>query len=177
MFRLLVILISSGSLAMSARAASPRPLTSVPHPLSEDAKIEALLRSLAGLKDATFIRNGREKAAFIAEVVVQGAPRDAGSPNDLLGGGPCIAALTEQTPGGVEDRPSRGLGLRPTANTGVPLADAYLWVKTPGQSDGQCTRWGPGPADPVRGIVDPAAGQWFPDMALELARNANPPVH
>ncbi|MFL5735548.1 MAG: glycoside hydrolase family 6 protein [Chloroflexia bacterium] len=72
--------------------------------------------------------------------------------------------------------PDRGLGLRPTANTGVPLADAYLWIKTPGQSDGQCTRWGPGPADPVRGIVDPPAGQWFPDMALELVHNANPPI-
>jgi endoglucanase len=73
--------------------------------------------------------------------------------------------------------PDRGLGVRPTANTGVPLADAFLWVKTPGQSDGQCTRWGPAPTDPVRGIVDPPAGQWFPDMALELVRNANPPLH
>ena len=34
--------------------------------------------------------------------------------------------------------PDSGLGLRPTASTGVPLLDAYLWVKTPGQSDGQC---------------------------------------
>jgi endoglucanase len=33
-----------------------------------------------------------------------------------------------------------GLGLAPTANTSSvsPLLDAYLWVKTPGQSDGQC---------------------------------------
>jgi len=28
--------------------------------------------------------------------------------------------------------PGRGLGLRPTTDTGVPLLDAYLWVKTPG---------------------------------------------
>jgi endoglucanase len=47
--------------------------------------------------------------------------------------------------------PDEGLGLRPTAATGVslssldsylpgspPLVDAYLWIKTPGQSDGQC---------------------------------------
>src|SRR6202035_502236 len=47
--------------------------------------------------------------------------------------------------------PSAGLGLRPTAHPGVslsaldsylpsspPLLDAYLCVKTPGQSDGQC---------------------------------------
>ena len=34
--------------------------------------------------------------------------------------------------------PGAGLGLRPTANTGVALLDAYLWVKTPGESDGSC---------------------------------------
>lgn len=72
--------------------------------------------------------------------------------------------------------PDRGLGLRPTANTGVPLLDAYLWVKIPGESDGQCYRWTTGPLDPVRGVQDPAAGAWFPDMALELASNANPPL-
>ncbi len=60
--------------------------------------------------------------------------------------------------------------------TGNPLADAFLWIKTPGQSDGQCHRWTTGPVDPVRGIVDPAAGDWFPDMALELVHNANPPI-
>jgi endoglucanase len=72
--------------------------------------------------------------------------------------------------------PGRGLGLRPTTRTGNPLADAFLWIKTPGQSDGQCTRGTAGPTDPVRGIVDPPAGQWFPQMALELVRNANPPI-
>lgn len=72
--------------------------------------------------------------------------------------------------------PDRGLGLRPTADTGQPLVDAYLWVKIPGESDGQCYRWTGGPLDPVRNMQDPAAGQWFPDMALELVRNANPPL-
>ena len=70
--------------------------------------------------------------------------------------------------------PDRGLGLQPTANTGLPLLDAYLWVKIPGEPDGQCYRWTNGPLDPVRHIQDPAAGQWFPDMALELVHNANP---
>jgi endoglucanase len=73
--------------------------------------------------------------------------------------------------------PDRGLGYRPTANTGQPLVDAYLWVKIPGESDGQCYRWTSGPLDPVRGMEDPPAGQWFPAMALELVRNANPPLH
>ncbi len=72
--------------------------------------------------------------------------------------------------------PDRGLGYQPTANTGVSLIDAYLWIKIPGASDGQCYRWTNGPLDPVRGIQDPAAGQWFSDMALELAQNANPPL-
>lgn len=71
--------------------------------------------------------------------------------------------------------PDRGLGLRPTTSTGVPMLDAYLWVKIPGESDGQCTRWDPaGGIDPVRGYADPAAGSWFPQMALELVHHANP---
>lgn len=91
--------------------------------------------------------------------------------------------------------PASGLGLRPTANTGVPLLDAYLWVKIPGQSDGQCDAAGgvrawdysaytqPGwPADaasqqlfdPLWGLNDPAAGAWFPQQALQLAQEAQP---
>jgi endoglucanase len=93
--------------------------------------------------------------------------------------------------------PGSGLGLRPTARTGVPLLDAYLWVKTPGQSDGQCDSAGgvrawnytdysqPGwPTtasaqslfDPLWGTDDPAAGDWFPQQALQLAQLANPPL-
>ena len=86
-----------------------------------------------------------------------------------------------------------GLGLRPSANTGVPLLDAYLWVKPPGQSDGACdiaggarawdyTQYNPwglsGDAanhfDPLWGLVDPPAGAWFPEQALQLVRNATP---
>jgi endoglucanase len=75
--------------------------------------------------------------------------------------------------------PDRGLGRAPTLDAGEPLVDAYLWVKTPGESDGECTR-GLGPAgetiDPEWGLIDPAAGDWFPEMALELAANADPPL-
>jgi endoglucanase len=71
--------------------------------------------------------------------------------------------------------PDRGLGAKPTLSTGSPYVDAYLWVKIPGESDGECTRWAPdGGIDPVRGYADPAAGQWFPQMALELVHHANP---
>ncbi len=91
--------------------------------------------------------------------------------------------------------PDSGLGLRPTANTGVPLLDAYLWVKTPGQSDGQCDAAGGVRAwdysdytqpswptdtadqalfDPLWGMDDPAAGAWFSQQALQLVQDASP---
>ena len=57
--------------------------------------------------------------------------------------------------------PGRALGTPPTTRTDNPLLDAYLWIKRPGESDGTC-----------RG--GPAAGQWWPSNALELARNARP---
>ena len=58
----------------------------------------------------------------------------------------------------------------------LPLIDAYLWIKTPGQSDGQCNRGVAGSTtDPEwGGITDPAAGAWFGRQALQLARLASP---
>ncbi|MFB7948571.1 glycoside hydrolase family 6 protein [Kitasatospora phosalacinea] len=70
--------------------------------------------------------------------------------------------------------PGRGIGVRPTANTGLPLADAYLYVKTIGESDGTCHRGTVGPVDPEYGVEDPAAGAWWPDFAHTLAANASP---
>jgi endoglucanase len=60
----------------------------------------------------------------------------------------------------------------------MPLVDALLWVKTPGQSDGQCNRGIAGSTtDPEwGGITDPAAGEWFGQQALQLAQLANPPL-
>lgn len=70
--------------------------------------------------------------------------------------------------------PGRGLGQRPTTTTGDPWVDAFLWVKVPGESDGRCHRGTAGPQDPARGVVDPEAGGWFPDLARELVANASP---
>jgi endoglucanase len=53
----------------------------------------------------------------------------------------------------------RALGIRPTTNTGVAGLDAFLWIKTPGESDGACNG-------------APAAGQWWADYALGLAERA-----
>jgi endoglucanase len=91
--------------------------------------------------------------------------------------------------------PGRGLGTHPTADTGVSLLDAYLWVKTPGESDGTCDAAGGARAwdytaytlpgwptdatdqavfDPLWGLDDPIAGAWFPQQALNLAQRAQP---
>ncbi|MFF4246807.1 glycoside hydrolase family 6 protein [Streptomyces sp. NPDC001822] len=53
--------------------------------------------------------------------------------------------------------PGRALGEPPTTETGDALVDAYLWIKRPGESDGEC-----------RG--GPKAGDWWPEYALGLAR-------
>jgi endoglucanase len=119
--------------------------------------------------------------------------------------------------GGWCNPTDEGLGIKPTADPGVdlssldtdlpgnpPLLDAYLWVKTPGQSDGQCdaaggvrswddtaytppiTGWPSSSSaafqtfDPLWSlqtgtvVTDPAAGDWFPQQALMLAQNASP---
>lgn len=93
--------------------------------------------------------------------------------------------------------PGRGLGVHPTANTGVALLDAYLWVKTPGESDGTCDAAGRARAwdyaiyslpgwpmdaagqaifDPLWRLDDPIAGAWFPQQAIDLTHRANPPL-
>jgi len=50
----------------------------------------------------------------------------------------------------------RAIGRRPTTRTGNPLVDAYLWIKTPGESDGACNGY-------------PSSGTWVPEYALGLA--------
>jgi Glycosyl hydrolases family 6/Thaumatin family/Ricin-type beta-trefoil lectin domain len=53
----------------------------------------------------------------------------------------------------------RALGPVPGTSTGYPHADAYLWIKVPGESDGACNG-------------APAAGAWMGDYALDLAKAA-----
>ena len=55
--------------------------------------------------------------------------------------------------------PGRAIGHSPTTRTGRRKVDAYLWVKTPGASDGPCRAGAP------------PAGHWWPDYALALVRN------
>jgi endoglucanase len=70
--------------------------------------------------------------------------------------------------------PDRGIGERPSTNTGNDLIDAKLWAKVPGESDGGCTRGTAGPVDPARGMIDPPAGAWFKEQAAELVSLAVP---
>jgi endoglucanase len=106
------------------------------------------------------------------------------------------SVISSLNSGGWCNPAGAGLGLRPTSQTNVPLVDAYLWIKTPGQSDGSCdiaggarawdyTQYNPWDLstpdeqnhfDPLWDQVDPAAGAWFPAQALELAQNATPPL-
>ena len=62
-------------------------------------------------------------------------------------------------PHGVEwcNPPGRRLGKAPSTDTGEPLVDAYLWLKRPGESDGECHG-------------GPRAGAFWERAALELAR-------
>jgi hypothetical protein len=50
-----------------------------------------------------------------------------------------------------------------------------LGVKVPGEADRTCTRGAPaGSVVPEWGIVDPAAGEWFPQQALLARAAVNP---
>jgi endoglucanase len=55
--------------------------------------------------------------------------------------------------------PGRALGHTPSVATGNSLADAFLWVKRPGESDGTCNG-------------GPAAGSWWTPYAVGLADRA-----
>ena len=73
--------------------------------------------------------------------------------------------------------PGRGAGLTSDRNDRrAARSTRILWIKIPGESDGSCNRGIAGSTtDPEwGGIVDPAAGAWFPQQALELATPRQP---
>jgi endoglucanase len=53
----------------------------------------------------------------------------------------------------------RGLGHAPTTDTGIARVDAFLWIKTPGQSDGTCNG-------------GPQAGEYWPSYGRMLVEHA-----
>ena len=91
--------------------------------------------------------------------------RDRGSPMDRLAGDPRtgatrpIAASASGRPGDTADRARRR----------VPVD------QDPGRVGWAVPSRTPAARRiPARGMIDPAAGQWFPEMALELVHNASP---
>jgi len=70
------------------------------------------------------------------------------------GNGPAQGADSWCNPSG------RALGVSATTATSGAHADAYLWVKRVGESDGQCGRG------------EPPAGTWWPAYAVALAQRA-----
>lgn len=59
--------------------------------------------------------------------------------------------------------PGRGLGPRPTSDTGYADADAFAWIALPGKSGGSC---GPG-------VKAPPTGDFWPADAVGLVRHAD----
>ncbi|MFY1634021.1 glycoside hydrolase family 6 protein [Solwaraspora sp. WMMB335] len=72
------------------------------------------------------------------------------------GAGPVDGASVDGGPAWCNP-PGRSLGEAPTTTTGLDRVDALLWIKRPGESDGDCR---PG---------EPPAGRWWPEYALRLA--------
>jgi endoglucanase len=97
--------------------------------------------------------------------------------NDEIAYGEAISALTngshyvvDTSRNGVGPAPDsalnwcnpdgRALGTPPTATTAGAHADAYLWIKRPGESDGTCNKG------------NPPAGTFVSQYAIDLAHNA-----
>jgi cellulose 1,4-beta-cellobiosidase len=98
--------------------------------------------------------------------------------------------------GGWCNQSGAGIGVRPTASTGIGGVDAFVWVKPPGESDGVSQAGVVDPDDPAKGfdaMCDPTAtnrynsafptnalagaphaGRWFPAQFTMLVQNAFP---
>src|SRR5215472_2897361 len=70
--------------------------------------------------------------------------------------------------------PGRGVGLKPAATPTAPLLDAWLWVKIPGESDGQCDAAGGPRAWDFTVFTQPGWPTDPPQQPLQLAKDANP---
>ncbi|MEM7157926.1 MAG: glycoside hydrolase family 6 protein [Myxococcota bacterium] len=84
--------------------------------------------------------------------------------SELLGGKPFVIDTSRNGNGPTDGAQwcnphGRAVGEPPLSKTADPRVDAYLWIKVPGESDGECNG-------------GPAAGNWWPPMAIELARGA-----
>ena len=86
----------------------------------------------------------------------------------LTGGSHYVIDTSRNGAGPLPDAPlswcnprGRALGAQPPTDTAGAHADAYLWLKRVGESDGSCDRG------------DPQAGAFINQFAIELVRNAS----
>ncbi|MEV7086973.1 glycoside hydrolase family 6 protein [Streptomyces sp. NPDC093085] len=129
--------------------------------IADPAKIaEPLQRAGVGAADGFSLN--------VSNFQPDGAVREYGTRLSALLGGAHFTMDTSRNgagplPGNREEAwcnpPGRALGTPPTTDTGDERIDALLWIKRPGESDGPC-----------RG--GPAAGTWWPEYALGLARRS-----
>jgi endoglucanase len=89
--------------------------------------------------------------------------------SSLLNGAHYVVDTSRNGAGPAPDGPlnwcnptGRAIGVLPTTVTAGPHADAYLWIKRPGESDGDCNR------------AEPKSGLFFVPYAIDLVRNARP---
>ena len=112
---------------------------------------------------AAGIRGARGFSLNVSNFRTTGAETAYGAQvSSRIGGKPFVIDTSRNgagpAPGGRWcNPPGRALGHPPTATTGTPLVDAYLWIKRPGESDGTCNG-------------GPEAGHWWPEYALALAQ-------
>jgi endoglucanase len=98
-----------------------------------------------GLELSRELEEGAPAGTPAAHFVIDTSRNGAGPPED-----------TGNAEGRWCNPPGRELGEAPTTSPDRPRVDALLWVKQPGDSDGTCAG-------------GPPAGQWWPEMAAELA--------
>jgi endoglucanase len=101
-----------------------------------------------GLELSRELEEGAPAGTPAAHFVIDTSRNGAGPPED-----------TGNAEGRWCNPPGRELGEAPTTSPDRPRVDALLWVKQPGDSDGTCAG-------------GPPAGQWWPEMAAELAAGA-----
>jgi endoglucanase len=101
-----------------------------------------------GLELSRELEEGAPAGTPAAHFVIDTSRNGAGPPED-----------TGNAEGRWCNPPGRELGEAPTTSPDRPRVDALLWVKQPGDSDGTCAG-------------GPPAGQWWPEMAAELATGA-----
>ncbi|GAB1316276.1 1,4-beta-D-glucan cellobiohydrolase cel6c [Madurella fahalii] len=107
------------------------------------------------------------------------ALRSAGMPNHAIvdTGRNAVQGLREEW-GNWCNVNGAGFGVRPTADTGLELADAFVWVKPGGESDGtsdsSAVRYDSFCGKPDAFKPSPEAGQWNQAYFEMLLRNAKP---